>query len=127
MANETVEPLALLRARRLARLFDSYFRMPGTQWRFGWDAVIGLIPGIGDLLSACTALYIIKLADDLNVPKWIRMRMWGNVIIDFTAGSVPVFGDLFDAAFKANMRNIALIESYRDKVPIRRPGIEPAS
>lgn len=129
MANETFEPLALLRARQLARLFDSCFRVRGTRWRFGWDAVIGLIPGIGDLLTAATAVYIIRLAGDLNVPQGVRMRMWGNVIVDFIAGSVPLLGDLFDVGFKANLRNVALIEAHWDKALVTgtRQGIEPSN
>ncbi len=107
------EPAALRRARALARLLDSAFRLPGTRWRFGWDALIGLAPGIGDLITAVASLYIIRLAGELDVPLLIRLRMLANVLLDFLVGSVPLAGDLFDAGFKANLRNVALIERHR--------------
>lgn len=107
------EPAALRRARSLARLLDSAFRLPGTRWRFGWDVLIGLVPGIGDLIMAAASVYIIRLAGELGVPLLIRLRMLANVLLDFIVGSVPLAGDLFDAGFKANLRNVALIERYR--------------
>lgn len=113
--HQTTDSLALERARALARLFDSSFRMPGTRWRFGWDFVIGLIPGLGDLVSAAISVYIIKLAGDLAIPRRIRLRMWLNVLIDLLVGSVPLAGDLFDAGFKANLRNVALVEKHFER------------
>ncbi|MCS3902512.1 hypothetical protein J2T55_000516 [Methylohalomonas lacus] len=113
MAYLPSEPAALRRARRLARLLDSAFRLPGTRWRFGWDALIGLAPGIGDLITAVVSVYIIRLAGELDVPLMIRLRMLANVLLDFIVGSVPLVGDLFDAGFKANLRNLALIERHR--------------
>lgn len=112
MSQENGEPTALQHARKLARLFDSNFRLPGTSWYFGWDAIIGLIPGAGDLISAAMSLYIVKLATSLNVPKRVRIWMCVNLLVDFVVGSIPLLGDLFDAGFKANIRNVRLIEAH---------------
>lgn len=100
------------RHRALARLFDQAFRVPGTNWRFGLDAVLGLFPGIGDLLGAAVAAYGIVLARRMGVPGAVQLRMIANVAIDSTLGAVPVAGDLFDAVFKAHQRNHALLERW---------------
>lgn len=106
------EPAELIRSRRLARLFDSAFVLPGTQWRFGIDALIGLIPGLGDLAAGGTAVYIVYLGRRLGMPFSMQLRMLGNVLIDLLAGTIPLLGDLFDAHYKANLRNVALMEAY---------------
>lgn len=103
------DPLA--RARTLARLLDSAARVPGTEIRFGADAVIGLIPGLGDIGGAALAGYLVILAQRLGVPRSVVLRMLGNVAIDTIAGTVPLIGDMFDVAFKSNLRNVALLES----------------
>jgi hypothetical protein len=102
------DPLA--RARTLARLLDSAARVPGTNIRFGADAVIGLIPGLGDIGGAALAGYLVILAQRLGVPRAVVLRMLGNVAVDTIAGSVPVIGDLFDVAYKSNLKNVALLE-----------------
>ena len=102
------DPLA--RARTLARLLDSAARVPGTGIRFGADAVIGLVPGLGDIGGAALAGYLVILAQRLGVPRAVVLRMLGNVAIDTIAGTVPLIGDLFDVAFKSNLRNVALLE-----------------
>ena len=102
------DPLA--RARTLARLLDSAARVPGTEIRFGADAVIGLIPGLGDIGGAALAGYLVLLAQRLGVPRSVVLRMLGNVAVDTIAGTVPLIGDLFDVAFKSNLRNVALLE-----------------
>lgn len=102
------DPLA--RARTLARLLDSAARVPGTGIRFGADAVIGLVPGLGDVGGAALAGYLVILAQRLGVPRAVVLRMLGNVAIDTIAGTVPLIGDLFDVAFKSNLRNVALLE-----------------
>ena len=103
------DPLA--RARTLARLLDSVARVPGTNVRFGADAVVGLIPGLGDIGGAALAGYLVILAQRLGVPRAVVLRMLGNVAIDTIAGTVPLIGDMFDVAFKSNLRNVALLES----------------
>ena len=102
------DPLA--RARTLTRLLDSAARIPGTNIRFGADAVIGLLPGLGDIGGAALAGYLVILAQRLGVPRAVVLRMLANVAVDTIAGSVPVIGDLFDVAYKSNTRNLALLE-----------------
>ncbi|MDN5848035.1 MAG: DUF4112 domain-containing protein [Nitrococcus sp.] len=110
-ADVTPEALRRLRRlRRMARLLDSRFQIPGTRWRFGLDAVIGLVPGVGDTVSAALSLWIIAEARRLGVPSGILRKMLLNLGVDAVAGSVPILGDAFDAGFKANLRNLALLE-----------------
>ena len=106
--SEPADPLA--RARTLARLLDSAVRVPGTGIRFGADAVIGLIPGLGDIGGAALAGYLVILAQRLGVPRAVVLRMLANVAVDTLGGTVPLIGDLFDVAFKSNLRNVALLE-----------------
>lgn len=110
-------PEALQRIRRLARLMDSAFRIPGTKWRIGMDALIGLIPGIGDAASMAASLWIILGARRLGIPRRTQLRMFGNILFDTVVGSIPLVGDLFDAGYKANLRNTALIERHLKKRP----------
>ncbi|NVJ96600.1 MAG: DUF4112 domain-containing protein [Alphaproteobacteria bacterium] len=98
------------RLRRLATLLDAQFGIPGTKIRFGLDSIIGLIPGAGDTITATMAAYIIFEAWRLGVPKQIIGKMLGNLVIDWVIGSIPIIGDIFDIGFKANLRNIRLIE-----------------
>jgi hypothetical protein len=104
----TDDPLA--RARTLARLLDSAAAVPGTGIRFGADAVLGLIPGLGDVAGAVLAGYLVLLAQRLGAPRSVVLRMLGNVAVDTLGGTVPLIGDLFDVAFKSNTRNLALLE-----------------
>jgi hypothetical protein len=106
--SEPADPLA--RARTLARLLDSAVRVPGTGIRFGADAVIGLIPGLGDIGGAALAGYLVILAQRLGVPRAVVLRMLANVAVDTLGGTVPLIGDLFDVAYKSNLRNVALLE-----------------
>ena len=102
------DPLA--RARTLARLLDSAVKVPGTGVRFGADAILGLVPGLGDVAGAALAGYLVLLAQRLGAPRAVVLRMLANVAVDTAAGSVPLVGDLFDVAYKSNMRNLALLE-----------------
>ena len=106
--SEPTDPLA--RARTLARLLDSAARVPGTNIRFGADAIIGLVPGLGDIGGAVLAGYLVILAQRLGMPRAVVLRMLANVAVDTLGGSVPVIGDLFDVAYKSNLRNVALLE-----------------
>src|SRR4051794_24802632 len=98
--------------RRMARLFDAQFRVPGTQVRFGIDPLIGLIPGIGDLASPLLTIAMIWQAARLRIPKVVLMRMVLNALIDAGVGAIPVFGDLFDFAWKATEWNMVLLERH---------------
>jgi hypothetical protein len=104
----TDDPLA--RARTLTRLLDSAAAVPGTGIRFGVDAVLGLIPGLGDVAGAVLAGYLVLLAQRMGAPRSVVLRMLGNVAVDTLGGTVPLIGDLFDVAFKSNTRNLALLE-----------------
>lgn len=98
--------------RRIAELLDSAFVVPGTSYRVGLDPIVGLIPGLGDLVSPLFALVILWQARDLGLPLVVRLRMIGNVAIDAMLGAVPIGGDLFDVAWKANLRNLVLLERH---------------
>jgi hypothetical protein len=107
-------------ARRLAYALDDLFRIPGTRLRFGLDPLLGLIPGGGDIAGGLLSTWIIITAARHGAPPAVLIRMTGNVIIDTLLGTVPVLGDLFDAGWKANRRNAALLERYLDEPgPVR--------
>ena len=100
----------LARLRRIARLMDSAIGLPGTRFRLGLDGLFGLAPVAGDAASAAVALYIIWEARRLGAPPSLVARMLGNLALDAFGGSVPLLGDLFDVGFKANIRNVDLLE-----------------
>jgi hypothetical protein len=100
----------LRRLRSVVRLLDTVFEIPGTGWRIGLDAIVGLIPGIGDLVTTGLAAWIITEARHMGVSRTTLVRMAWNVGIDFLVGAVPVAGDVFDAAWKANVKNLQLVE-----------------
>jgi hypothetical protein len=102
----------LAHIKRLAWLVDGAFRLPFTRFRFGLNSVIGLAPGAGDALLGLVSLYIIYQASTLGVPRPILARMFFNVALEVVAGSIPLLGDLFDMALKANLRNIRLLEAH---------------
>jgi hypothetical protein len=93
----------------LAWLMDDLIRIPGLGWRFGLDALIGLIPGFGDTATSLASFYILASAVRYRVPKITMLRMGLNVGIDYLVGSLPLVGDLFDAWWKSNQKNIALL------------------
>ncbi len=100
------------RLQRLARLWDSAVRIPGTQVRLGLDPLVGLIPGIGDAAGALVSAYIVLEAARFDVPGTTLLRMLANIAIDALLGTVPVIGDIFDVTWRANLRNVALIEHH---------------
>lgn len=106
--------------RRWAVLLDSAFAVPGTRIRFGIDALIGLFPGIGDLAAPVYTAFIIATGFRMRVPPVVLARMVLNALIDTLVGLVPLLGDLADVAWKANLRNMALLERYA------RPGVRPS-
>jgi hypothetical protein len=108
------------RLRAIAWLLDNSIPLPGG-FRIGVDALIGLIPGLGDAAGALISAYIVNEARSLGAPRSVLLRMMGNVMIETVIGSIPVAGDLFDAAFKANSRNLALLARYQlDPIGSRR-------
>ena len=106
---------SIARLEALSRLLDSAFQIPGTNQRVGIDAVLGLVPGIGDLVSTALASYIIWEARQLGLPRWKIARMIGNVALDTTVGAIPLAGDLFDVAFKANRRNMKILRDHLER------------
>jgi hypothetical protein len=99
----------------LVDLMDSRFQIPGTDIRLGLDALLGLIPGIGDGASAIVSAYIFQRLRSHDLPWHIQARMVGNILLDFTLGAVPLVGDLLDIGFKANRANVALVRKHLAK------------
>ena len=110
-----LDPARVERLRRLAVLLDDSIPIPGTRFRIGVESIVGLIPGAGDLAGGAFSLYILLQAARMGVPRPLLVRMGTNLVIDVVVGAVPVLGDLFDAGFKANLRNLALLERHADR------------
>ena len=98
--------------RKWSVLLDSAFRVPGTNFRFGLDPVLGLIPGVGDITTPFFSALLLLHAVRLRIPKVVQLRMLLNAAIDLAMGLVPVVGDFFDIGWKANVRNLALLERH---------------
>jgi hypothetical protein len=98
--------------RRVARLLDSALRVPGTSFRFGLDPILGLVPGLGDAIPALFAVATLWQAYQLGIPRVVQARMLFNVAVDASMGLVPGLGDVMDAVWKANTRNLALLERH---------------
>ena len=103
----------LARIDHLSRLLDTQFNVAGV--RFGWDSLIGLVPGVGDVATAALALYPVYLAHRHGLGRWTQLKMLSNVGVDALVGVVPVAGDVFDLAFKANRRNLDLFRQAVEK------------
>jgi hypothetical protein len=110
---------SLVLLRRYAVLLDSAFRVPGTGIRFGLDAIVGLVPGIGDLAAPLFTGLLLVTGLRMRVPAVVQARMVLNAAIDMLIGLVPLLGDLADIAWKSNLRNLALLERHA------RPGVPP--
>lgn len=106
---------AMRRLDRLATLLDTALAVPGTGIRFGADSIIGIVPGIGDAVTTAMSAYIVYEAHRLGVPKLAIGRMIANMAADGAIGAVPVLGDMFDVAFKANRRNMRIIREHLDE------------
>jgi hypothetical protein len=117
---ETAQSVTRLEA--LARLMDGAFVLPGTSIRLGLDAIIGLVPVAGDLISGLISSYLIWEARRIGAPKWLIARMTANTLFDTTIGAIPVLGDAFDVMFRGNMRNMALLRRYMEKRGLTRVG-----
>lgn len=104
------EPIADEQLDTLAHLMDEAFAIPGTDWRVGLDAIIGLIPGVGDLITSAFSFLIVFAAWQRGLPNVTIARMIGNIAIDTLVGAMPLFGDIFDAAWKSNKKNVALLK-----------------
>jgi hypothetical protein len=102
----------IARIEALANLLDTALVVPGTNIRFGLDALIGLIPGLGDTVTTLLSLFIVSEARALGAPRHLIARMLANVALDGVVGTVPLVGDVFDVAFRANRRNLALLRRH---------------
>ena len=98
--------------RHISDLLDSAFVLPGTDYRFGLDPIIGLVPLIGDLASPIFTIAVLWQGRDLRIPKVVQMRMIVNAAVDGVIGAIPIAGDLFDFAWKSNQMNLALLERH---------------
>ena len=107
----------------IANLLDNAFTLPGTNIRFGIDGIIGLVPGIGDLVTTALSSYLIWEARRLGLPRWKIARMVGNVAFDTVIGVVPLIGDAADVLFKANRRNMRIIRDHLDVEDRRDRGV----
>ncbi len=112
------EDAALRRLQTVANLLDSAFVIPGTKQRVGIDAIIGLIPGLGDVATTLLSSYIVWEARNLGVSKFALARMLTNLGIHATVGSIPVVGDLFDAFFRVNQRNMRILRAQLGKTSV---------
>ena len=108
---EYEESPRLRNIRFFARLLDQSILLPGG-YRIGIDPVIGLIPGIGDLIGTALSMYIVYQAARLGISKSVLLRMSGNVLLEMLIGEIPILGDIFDAVWKANVRNARLVELH---------------
>ena len=108
------------RLRRLGYLLDNSIPIPGTRYRIGLEAIIGLVPGLGDLVGGGFSAWIILQAARLGAPTSLLARMGWNLLLDTAVGAIQLLGDLFDAGFKANMRNLALLEGHLQGPPASR-------
>ena len=97
---------------RLAKLMDSQFKIPGTSIKFGLDSLIGLVPGAGDFATFLVSGYMVMLLAKNGASGFVLARMTLNIFIDALVGSIPILGDLFDVAFKANQRNMKLMHEH---------------
>lgn len=113
--NDSVNRETLERLQKLSNLMDKAFTIPGTHIRFGVDSIVGLIPVIGDTVSAGISGYIYSFAKQAGVPWLQRMRMLWNIFIDWLIGLIPFFGDIFDVAFKANSKNVDIIRAHMER------------
>ncbi len=103
------------RLEMLEHLLERSFVVPGTQYRFGLDGVVGLVPVIGDLVTTAMGAYLVWEARNLGLPKWKLWRMAGNVGFDTLLGAVPLVGDAADFLFKSNTRNLRIVKRHLDK------------
>ena len=108
---ERTENMDLARVRMLAHFLDSAFEVPGTKFRIGADAIMGLVPILGDALGAVFGTYILYTSARMGVPKVVLARMIANIGADAVLGALPIVGDIADAAWRANAKNARLLEA----------------
>ena len=103
------------RVEAMEHLLERSFVIPGTNYPIGLDSIVGLIPVVGDIITAAMGAYMVWEARNLGLPKWKLWRMAGNIAFDSAVGAVPLVGDAFDVAFRSNTRNLRIIRKHLDK------------
>ena len=103
------------RIEALEQMLERAFTVPGINRPIGLDAIVGLVPVVGDVITAAMGAYIIWEANNLGLPKWMLWRMGGNLLFDSAVGAIPVAGDVFDFLFRSNTRNLRIIKRHLDK------------
>jgi hypothetical protein len=106
---------SLERLDKLSTLLDLAFLVPGTNIRFGVEAILRLVPGIGDVAALFLSCRVLYESHRLDVPRLLMMRMIGNVVVEGMAGAVPIAGDLFDVGWRANRRNVKLLREHFER------------
>ena len=116
--DRVVPPHAAAKARVewLSNFLDAKYRIPGLGYRFGWDSILGLIPGVGDAAGGLMSAYLVWEARRAGAGAGLIIRMLYNALVDMILGAVPLFGDIFDFAFKANLRNAELLKKHYSKL-----------
>jgi hypothetical protein len=112
MQAKSYQPSAISNIEALAKLMDSQFTIPGTKITFGLDAIIGLVPGAGDFATFLISGYMVMILAKNGANGFVLARMTFNILIDALIGSIPILGDLFDVAFRANQRNVKLMREH---------------
>ena len=103
------------RIEAMENLLERSFVIPGINRPVGLDAIVGLVPVVGDVVAAAMGAYIVWEASNLGMPKWKLWRMGGNVLLDSAVGAIPVAGDVFDFLFRSNTRNLRIVRRHLDK------------
>lgn len=103
------------RVEALEKLLEGLFTLPGTNLRVGLDSIVGLVPVVGDLITAAMGTYLVWEARNLGMSRWQQARMLGHVGVDTVLGAVPLVGDIFDFAYKSNTRNLRIIRKHLDR------------
>ncbi|OWY64046.1 hypothetical protein B7486_49460 [cyanobacterium TDX16] len=109
------------RLRKLTHLMDNAIAIPGTKFRIGLDPILGLLPGAGDFIGTALSAYIVLEAVRLGLPKETLGKMVSNILLESVVGTVPIVGDWFDFAWKANVKNLELIETHLGVTNITKP------
>lgn len=121
---EDLPRLGMRELEMLARWMDNVFHIPGSQVRFGFDAILGLIPGLGDTVTSLVSLFILHEASKRGISRVTQARMAMNIVIDYLVGAIPVVGDIFDVYWKANQKNLELLRRHTAENPTSQRRME---
>lgn len=110
--NQTIDTSGLNRYERFARVLDTQFRVPGINFRIGLDGIMGLIPVVGDTLTAGMGLYALQLANEHKLPTLAKIAIVRNIAMDWLIGLIPLVGDIFDFAFHAHAKNAKILRKH---------------